>query len=186
MANRSYLYGHKEGATPEHRDLGEWRTNVPLSHLLLVGTDPTPVASAIWSVEEKIALSGDAARGRELMAAFLDWLEPQMTAHAEEFARKKEEVLELLGRRQDDRFHLELGEIFQLGGYELSEMESETQYYARNAASLVQDVERLLDTPGSTVADANDWLVKEATDMHESLGLSFLGILYFHLGEVAS
>lgn len=184
MANRSYIYGYKEGATPEHRDLGEWRTNVPLLHLLLVGADPTPVRSAIWGVEERIALSGDAGLGRALLTSFLDWLEPQMTADVEEFGRKKAEVLELLARRDDDRYHLELGEIFELGGYELSEMEGETSYYAGNARSLVADVERLLAIPGSTVADANDWMLQEATNMHESLGLSFLGILYFHLGEV--
>ena len=182
MANRSYLYGYKAGETPEHRDLSEWKTNVPLLHLLLVGVDVEPVPTAIWSVEEKIALSGDAPGGLDLFTRFLEWLAPRMGAQAEEFARYRAEALELLGRREDERYHLELGEIFELSGYELDEMEAQTRGFAGQAAGIVTEAERLMSEPGAELADSTDWLLREAADMNGSLGLYFPGILYFHLG----
>src|SRR5688572_21458081 len=78
MANRSYLYAFDPGAPP--RDLSEWKSEVPVTHLLLVSGDPTPVKSEIWSVEHRVALRGDAQRGRAVLGRLLDWLEPQMPA----------------------------------------------------------------------------------------------------------
>ena len=61
---------------PAYRDVSEWPSEPPLAHLLLVGAKPTVSASAIWQVDAKIAIRGDAGQSRSLFLAFLDWLAP--------------------------------------------------------------------------------------------------------------
>ena len=183
MANRSYLYTHHPGETPEYRDLSEWRSEAPVAHLLLVGADAAPCPSAIWSVEEKIALRGDAARSRPLFLELLDWLAPQLP---EKFLADAEEARALVTRadRQGASFHLELGEIFELTGYELHEMEREAEWAAKDARGLFGEVERLVRGGGLSLKDARETRLRDLPDTWEDrLGLNFSDVLYFSLGR---
>lgn len=182
MSNRSYLYTYHPSGKPRFRDFAEWRTDPPLAHLLLVGAKAAPCRSAIWKTRRKIAIRGDAVQARPVFLAFLDWLEPQLPKG---FARAADEARPMLLRadRQGTGFHLELGEIYELGGLELDEMETQTFAYAAQAEALFAEVWRLVVTEGSTLRDSIDERIKGLADGWEDrLGLFFSGILYFHLG----
>jgi hypothetical protein len=183
MANRSYLYTHHPGEDPEYRDLAEWKVNPPVAHFLLVGANPAICSSAIWEVDAKIAIKGDATQSRPLFVAFLNWLEQQLP---EDFGNASEEAKRWLTRpdRQGTHFHLELGEIYELMGLELDEMERETVSNAALAQSLFEEVRRLVETDGATLNDAVCARIKGLkSNWKEQLGLYFSDVLYFHLGD---
>ena len=183
MANRSYLYTHHTGEEPEYRDVSEWKGIAPISHLLLAGANPTVRTSAIWEVKEKIAIQGDAGPARNLFLEFLDWLKPQLP---QGFHEASEEAKELLTRpnRQGAFFQLELGEVYELLGLELDEMEPETESNAVLAKELFVEVRRLIGTQGATLKDATHEKIRAIADhWEEELGLYFPGINYFHLGK---
>jgi hypothetical protein len=135
MANRSYLYSDHPREEPRFRDFAEWKTDPPLAHLLLVGAGAMPCRSAIWKVREKIAIRGDARQTRPVFLAFLKWLEPQLPVAFRKAADEARPML-LRADRQGTGFHLELGEIYELMGLELDEMEEETSSYAAQAEAL--------------------------------------------------
>ena len=210
MANRSYLYSYHPGTDNTVRDLAEWKTNVPVAHYLLVSSNPAPVKSEIWTVDEKIAIRGDAEPGRDLLFRFLTWLEPQICGSSvdglgdlflegmqefqdhpdleqavPELIRQSKQARELLLR--DDRlgshYHLELGEIYELSGYELHEMEDAALRDAADAQAIGDEVRKLLETPGSSCDDFTGYHLKQINaSWEETLGLYFTGILYFHMG----
>jgi hypothetical protein len=183
MANRSYLYTYHPGETPLYRDLSEWRSDVPISHLLLVGSNTTVCGSEIWDADQ-IALKGDAVPGRTLLLKFIDWLSPQISStQFEEDAANTREYLARLDR-QGSQFHLELAEIYQLSAIDdLEDMASATKENAQLAERLFLEVQKVISTPGSTVEDFNDFTLKKLkTNWEDDLGLHFTYVLYFHLG----
>ena len=182
MANRSYLYTHHPGADPAYRDVSEWAFDLPLTHLLLVGAEPTVSASAIWQVDAKIALQGNARESRPLLLAFLAWLAPQLPAG---FRAAAQEAQAFLARpdRQGDGFHLELGEIYELQGLDLAGMKRETAANAVRARELFAEVQRLLTADGATLDDAHHVRLRQLhDDWKQRLGLAFSDSLYYHLG----
>lgn len=182
MANRSYLYTHHPGEDPAYRDVSEWAGDLPLAHLLLVGADPTVSASAIWQVDAKIALQGNASESRPRFLAFLKWLAPQLPAG---FRAAAQEAQAFLARpdRQGDYFHLELGEIYELQGLDLIGMERETAANAVRARELVAEVQRLLAADGATLDDTNHARLRQLqANWEQNLGLAFSENLYYHLG----
>lgn len=46
MANRSYLYTYNPDIKQPYQDLSEWKTHIPLIHLLLVGFETQTCSSA--------------------------------------------------------------------------------------------------------------------------------------------
>lgn len=183
MANRSYLYVQPEEGKDAYKDFSEWRTEVPLSHLLLVGVDTRVEASSIWVVDEKIALSGDAKKGLELFVAFLEWLEPKLDDP--NFARDKQEALKMLQSEdyRGERYHLEVGELLELGCYSLDEMEAETRYYADRARQATERVQNLIQDPNASLESIDDYDVRRAVeDWQQNLGLYFTTVTYFSLG----
>jgi hypothetical protein len=183
MANRSYLYTRHPDEEPEYRDLAEWISKPPLAHLLLVGADPSVCPSAIWEVDAKLALQGDATQSRPLFLAFLDWLEPQLP---QDFGDASKDAKKLLTRpdHQGAHFHLELGEVYELMGLDLDDMERETTSNAALAQRLFEHVRRLVETDGAILDDAVHEEIKKLKDnWEEHLGLHFSDTLYFHLGD---
>lgn len=180
MANRSYIYAYQPGGEPEYRDLGEWKTHVPLIHLLMVGIDTQPVRSMLWDVEETIALQGDAQRGLEVLENWLDWLEPQMDRPG--FLQEKTRAMEMLRRedRRGARFHLEPGEVFDLMGLSLEEMQRETDRLAMQAQRHGVDACRVVEE-GMRLEDSAFARLQEGWEDEEH-GLYFPGVLYFHVG----
>lgn len=176
MANRSYIYAFDDGSPL--RDLGEWKSEVPISHLLLVSGNPIPVRSQIWSVEHRVALRGEARRGREVLGRLLDWLAPQLGA---DFATAKERTLAALDSpdRQGAFYHLEPGEVYELEGLKLDEMERRTYQLGWRAKHLASEVEQLVGTPGATLDSATGDLSYISRDW-EQLGLYYPKVLYFH------
>ena len=182
MANRSYLYTYHPDDPNPYRDLSEWKSNPPLSHYLLVSSDPTPVKTQLWSVEEKIAIQAEASGGRDIFLRFLDWIEPQVPSASADIKTSKA----ALSRedRQGEFFHLELGEIYELSGYDLSEMENACSRDASSALAVGEEVRNLLETQGSSMQDFKAYELKELQrDWERSSGLYFPGILYFHMGK---
>ncbi|PSB55037.1 hypothetical protein [Chamaesiphon polymorphus] len=165
----------------EFRDIAEWKSFIPVAHLILVGENPTPCQSAIWTVEEKIAIEGDANITRPLFLKLLDWLEPQVD---EGFANAAREAREYLMRadRQGDKFHLELGEIYELEGLDLPEMATETISNAALAKEIFLDVKRVLERDGSTIDSFEHVSLRAITNWEEQFGCYFSHVLYFHLG----
>ncbi len=182
MANRSYLYTRHTGDQAEYRDTAEWNYDIPAAHLILVGAGSTPVQSAIWTVDVKIAIVGNAGEARPTFLAFLDWLEPQVD---KEFKAAADEARQFLNRpdRQGDKFHLELGEIYELEGLELPEMETATAANAQLAQDLYADVKRVLGTTGSTIESFEHAKLREITNWEEQFGIFFSHVLYFNLNS---
>lgn len=181
MANRSYLYTRHPGDKVEFRDIAEWNYDIPVAHLILVGANPTPCKSAIWSVDEKIAIEGDASITRPLFLRLLDWLSPQVNA---DFANAAKEARDHLTRpdRQGEKFHLELGEIYELEGHDLPEMEAATQSNASLAKELFLDVKRVLETENSTIDTFEHERLRGISNWEEQFGCYFSHVLYFSLG----
>ena len=182
MANRSYLYTRHTGDEREYRDIAEWSSDIPAAHLILVGSGSTPVKSAIWTVDEKIAIDGDADEARATFLSLLDWLEPQVDKG---FATASAEARELLNRpdRQGDKFHLELGEIYELEGLDLPDMEAATVANAQLAQNLYAEVKRVLDTDGSTIDSFRHEELRSITNWEEQFGCFFSHVLYFNLNS---
>ncbi len=182
MANRSYLYSSHPGDPNPIRDLSEWNYDVPISHFLLVSSNPTPIKTQLWSVEEKIAIQGEAEGARDLFHRFLDWIEPQLSAASAEIKAAREAILR--EDRQGEFYHLELGEIYDISGYAREEMGSACEADAKLAVSIASEVRNLLETSGSSMTDFEHLRLQDARDSwEESLGLYFPGILYFHMGK---
>ena len=181
MANRSYLYTRHIGDDVEFRDLAEWNWELPPAHLILVGANPVACQSAIWSVDEKIAIEGDASVARPIFLQFLEWLAPQLNAG---FVAAAKEAREYLTRadRQGDKFHLELGEIYELEGFDLPEMEIATQANASLATEILLDVKRVLDMNGSTIDSFEHERLRAIFNWEEQFGCNFSHVLYFNLG----
>ena len=181
MANRSYLYTRHTGDEVEFRDIAEWNYDIPVAHLILVGADPTPCKSAIWTVDEKIAIEGDARITRPLFLRLLEWLTPQVDAG---FASAAKEARDYLTRadRQGDKFHLELGEIYELEGLDLPAMEAATESNASLADEVFLDVKRVLETDGSTIDAFGHERLRAISNWEEQFGCYFSHVLYFNLG----
>lgn len=182
MANRSYLYTRHTGDDVEFRDIAEWSSEIPVAHLLLVGANPTLCKSAIWNVDQKIAIEADATIARPLFLKFLDWIQPQVESG---FARAADEARKYLTRedRQGDRFHLEPGEIYELEDLDLPEMEKTAAADAALAEDLFLDVKRVLDIDGSTTDCFQHELLRSITNWEEEFGCYFSDVLYFHFDE---
>lgn len=183
MANRAYLYTHHPNEDPEYRDLAEWSYEVPIAHLLLVGADPAPCSSAIWQVDARIAIQGDAEQSHPVFIRFLRWLEPKLP---EGFHAAAREARTFLARpdRQGRHYHLELGEVYDAMGLSLEEMEKHTRANAALAQELFEETNRLLDAAAATLADVNHPRLKGlSTSWFERLGLRFSDVLYHHLGD---
>lgn len=182
MANRAYLYSHHPEEELSYRDLGEWNYEVPVVHLLLVGANSSPCPSAIWQVEQKIAIQGDAPKGRSLVLQFLDWLVPQLP---DAFSQAADTAKAFLTRpdRQGRHYHLEPGEIYEGMGLGLAAMERETLSMATLAQDLFHEVTRLLEETGTSLDDANHERLKDLENKWEkTLGLGFSDAVYHHLG----
>ena len=181
MANRSYLYTRHMGDDAEFRDFAEWKWDLPPAHLILVGANPVLCKSVIWTVDEKIAIEGDANLTRPLFLKFLDWLEPQVEASARDAIQESRQFLNRTDR-QGDKFHLEIGELYECASLELEAMESVTEQNASLAEALFLDVKRVLDTEGSTIKSFEHKRLLAINNWEEEFGLYFSHILYFHLG----
>lgn len=179
MANRSYIYAHAPGEEPDYRDLGEWKSAVPLAHKILVGFDTDTTQSILWTVDEEIAITGDADQGLAALEAFLEWLEPHITD--DHFADQKTRSLKLLRQkdRQGSHFHLEPGEVYELMGLDLDEMQRETRRLAVESSRAADAALAVAESGASFIGSGYEHL---ASDWEETLGLYFTGVLYFHVG----
>ncbi len=182
MSQRSCVFTYHPREKPQFRDFSEWKTVLPLAHFLLVGANATPCRSAIWKVRQKIAIRGDAKHTRPLFLAFLNWLEPQLPKGFRKNADKARSML-LRADRQGTSFHWEPGEIYELMDLTPDEMEKETASNATMAEALCAEVQRLVETEGTTLKDSTIEDIRLlADDWNERLGMHFSGIVYFHLG----
>jgi len=78
VANRSYLYatdvppgGGDDGQDRELVGISEWNYDVPIVFKLLLSGSPKTCRSAVWDMDEEIALAGDYDAGVANLEAFL-------------------------------------------------------------------------------------------------------------------
>jgi hypothetical protein len=183
MANRSYLYALDLEPTRSIKDLSENNYWIPITHMLLVSDAPELVASELWNNPDPIAIRGRGEGGYRRCVALLELLkaQPELPDRAE-LEREIDATLEFLARPENRRayYHLEGGEIFDLGGGEpIAEAARQT---VRTINQLAADVDAL-------VAARSQALFREATtaELREAesewpsmLGLYFTDVLYFH------
>lgn len=183
MSFRSCIYTYHPRRKPLLRDLGEWKTELPLAHFLLVGANATLCRSAIWKdVRQKIAIRGDATQTRPLFLAFLSWLEPQLPRGFRKAADESRAML-LRADRQGAEFHWEPGEIYEAMDLEPAVMEKEAAMHADMAGALFEEVQRLIETDGTTLQDSTIPDIRSlAGDWKHRLGLGFAPVVYFALG----
>jgi hypothetical protein len=183
MANRSYLYSYYPDQTPLYRDLSEWRSDIPLSHLLLIGFETEIRASLIWDADG-IALTGKANEGRDLLLKFIDWLSPQINSSSFEEAVANTKDYLLRPTHQGTHFHLEPGEIYDLQALDLDGMVKYTKYNAALANEIFLEISQVISTPDTTCDALKHFMLKNLkTDWENTLGLHFTYVLYWHLGS---
>ena len=110
MANRSYIYGLKNG---RYTSIGEYPYFIPYAFKLLAGFDPEPVESALF--DPKVGIKADFAKGKEALYYILDFLAAtkQMADH-EEFEAFVAETKAFLDPIDAEHIVLENGEIYSL------------------------------------------------------------------------
>lgn len=185
MANRSYLYSadFSEGSKPTFKDLSEWRSEVPLSHSILLSGDTQLVNSSIWNYDEApIALVGDYAIGLKRLLAFLDLLEKQ--PQTQERSDLLEEIAQTRSFFDDPRktaksFFLEAGEVFDLMGGDLG---GHAARLHADVLAIGKEVDRLVAENANPWTDARLWFFSNALK-NNNLGLYWTHVLYFHLGS---
>lgn len=168
MATRSYLYAIHPNTSRAPELLSQWRTFVPLGYLLLVGADPAPAPSLLQPGEP--ALRGGPA-GQDALSSFLRWLAPQLSGG---FAQAQISALAALADHPGVHYQLELGEVFDLACYGPRERTRKIRSLAKQARSLVGEVQRLIASRGSTLASSQSFAIQRVEEGWEThLGLSF-------------
>jgi hypothetical protein len=145
-----------------------------------VGANPVACKSAIWTVDHKIAIEGDAKITRPLFLKLLDWLDPQVDSATRNAINESRKFLRRTDR-QGDKYHLELGELYELQSLELDEMEAATEKNMSVAEDLYLDVKRVLDTEGSTITSFEHDRLCAIQNWEKEFGLYFSDVLYLHL-----
>lgn len=184
MANRSYLYARDAGEPPRWRDLSEWNTNVPLSHLLLLSGHPRLVDSALWKVEHPIAIEADFAPGWSALRRFLDYLRTQPLPESDTLNKHIDDTVAFFSRSDNQRqlFHLEGGEIYDLIS-DAEPLEKQAAWTLDDISSVAAEAARLADS-GAPINSAQTFVIGEvAKDWRRWLGLYWANILYFHFSE---
>ena len=180
MANRSYLYSHHPEANKKYRDLAEHNYSIPLIHLILVGIEPEVCNSALWEIDQAIAIRGKATPARELLFSFLEWLKPQLNDDFSEQVNQAKTLL-LKEDRQGTYYHLEPAEVYELMGLSVEEMNLQALEDAEESALICQVIKDLLAIEGSTLANTDNELLKRIPDNWQAeLGLYFSEVLYYH------
>jgi hypothetical protein len=110
MANRSYIYGLKNG---RYTSIGEYPYFIPYAFKVLAGFDPEPVESALF--DPKVGIKADFAKGKEALYYILDFLSStkQMTDQ-KEFEAFVAETKAFLDPIDAEHIILENGEIYSL------------------------------------------------------------------------
>ncbi|MCW4468520.1 hypothetical protein OGH69_06065 [Flavobacterium sp. MFBS3-15] len=110
MANRSYIYGLKDG---RYTSIGEYPYSIPYAYRVLAGFNPEPVESALF--DPKVGIRADFVKGREALYFILDFLAAtkQMSCQ-EEFEAFVAETKAFLDPIDAEYTQLENGEIYSL------------------------------------------------------------------------
>ena len=193
MANRSYLYVvTHENSDPSSTEaetwaLSEWNWSVPLSHILLVSSNPKQVKSHAWDVDESIAVVGDFKKGRERLYSFLEALRKRQLFDSDELDKAMREAHEALDRFQDDGLFtlLEPGEIIDLCSDDLSGWE---EIIYRMVISEAEGFDHA-DLSESSWSEYLDYLedecdAKGAEEVWASLGLCWCRLTWLGLEQV--
>lgn len=186
MANRSYLYALDLEPERSIKDLSENNYWIPITHMLLVSDAPELVESELWNNPDPIAIRGRGEGGYRRCVAFLELLkaQPELPDRAE-FEREIDATLEFLARPENRRayYHLEGGEIFDLGGDEpIAESAGRT---LRTIEGLAADVDALVAARSQALfREAKSSELREAaSEWRSTLGLYFSDVLYFHFNS---
>lgn len=152
MANRSYLYSISEKQTEQLtgvkiRSLSEFNYSIPLTHKLMLCSNPELVQSALFGYEKPIALLGEFAGGYDLLKRFLQRLKqvPALVSRSD-FDQQLEETLEFLDDRNKQLPYvlLEAGELFDMSGNLLEE----------DAGDLLDELDVLREEAETIIASA--------------------------------
>ncbi len=110
MANRSYIYGLKDG---RYKSIGEYPYGIPYAFRVLAGFDPEPVESALF--DPKVGIKADFQKGKDALYFILDFLSAtkQMADH-DEFEAFVAETKKFLDPIDAEHTVLENGEIYSL------------------------------------------------------------------------
>lgn len=110
MANRSYIYGLKNG---RYTSIGEYPYFIPYSFKVLAGFSPEPVESALF--DPKVGIKADFAKGKEALYFILDFLSAtKQMADQEDFDAFVAETKAFLNPIDAEHIVLENGEIYAL------------------------------------------------------------------------
>lgn len=110
MANRSYIYGLKDG---RYTSIGEFPYGIPYAYKVLAGYNPEPVESALF--DQKVGIRADFAKGKEALYFILDFLAAtKQMADQEEFEAFVAETKAFLDPIDAEYTQLENGEIYSL------------------------------------------------------------------------
>src|SRR5262245_33425759 len=124
MANRSYLYTvdkvpTRKGKKSKPRGVSEFGWGVPLSHKILMSSNPTVCPSAIW--QRNIGIVADREPGVDLLLEFLGVLKAGKVKNEKYFDACIRDTKKFFShkKRKQKHFLLEAGEIFDMAGTDL-------------------------------------------------------------------
>lgn len=152
------------------RELHDWNSVVPLSHLLMMSARPRAYASSIFAA--KVAIVGDREAGVRRFLAFLAALEAS-NAMPEDFVAEARTAARSLGRdgARGQFLLLEPGELFVASAK--PPVEQCAQIVEKQIPKLAAQVDELLTRPPEKLfAKPPRWLAQIKSDWHKAdLGL---------------
>lgn len=195
MANRSYIYGLKDG---KHQGLGECNYSIPYAYQILAAFDNKVIDSHLF--DKIVGIEANFARGKEALYWFLDYLVKggKMKDHAE-FEQQVASTKEFLNAFTAEHTLLENGEIYALytkeGQYlDGPGLEKANEYAREDYQWVGEDIDNLKASGLGpqylfTSEDARKywkWMMELQENWKENLGLdTWRTILYFHFKEDA-
>lgn len=194
MANRSYIYGLKNGA---YFGIGEMPNSIPYSYQVLAAYSNKAVDSHIF--DKTVGIEADFNKGKEALYWFLDYLAAgKAMSDQEEFERQVAATKQYLDGIQADTTLLENGEIYALytdkeGKYLDGEgLQKQNEYAREDYQWIGEDIDNLRASGLGpqylfTSADAEKyfkWMMALKENWKELLVLdSWRSVLYFHFKD---
>ena len=194
MANRSYIYGLKNG---KHYGIGECSYKIPYSYQLLTAYNNKVVDSHLF--DKIVGIEADYNKGKEALYWFLDYLAAGKNMHEqEEFEKQVAATKQFLDAISAELVLLENGEIYALyqskeGTYlDAAGLERVNGFACEDYKWIGEDIDSLksfkinpqdlFDIPETE--KYFKWLLELKDNWKEKLVLdSWRTILYFHFNE---
>lgn len=196
MANRSYIYGLKNG---KHYSMGEYPYFIPYAYQILAAFENSAIDSHLF--DKVVGIKADFNKGRQALYRFLDFLvATNEMKNQQEFETQVAQTKEFLNKIDADETLLENGEIYALytnkeGNYlDGPGLERANKFASEDYTWLGEDIDnlekfgiqpqQLFHLTDPSAKEIYQWMADLKDNWEEKLGLdSWRNILYFQFSN---